>query len=78
MAYRIHELASLFPLMEGEPFHELAADIKANGLKEAAQPSEPLATAGAAASSLLGPTSRPPASIPSFQPPTTLLRRLRR
>jgi ParB-like chromosome segregation protein Spo0J len=29
-----HRLANLFPLLEGEPFEELKADIQANGLIE--------------------------------------------
>jgi hypothetical protein len=33
-AYDFHELALLFPLMEGEPFDELVADIKENGLRD--------------------------------------------
>ena len=34
-AYDFHELALLFPLMEGPAFDELVADIKANGLQQA-------------------------------------------
>ena len=33
-AYDFHELAMLFPKMEGEPFDELVADIKENGLRD--------------------------------------------
>ena len=35
LAYDFHELALLFPLMEGPAFDELVADIKANGLQQA-------------------------------------------
>ena len=32
--WEAHKLADIFPMMVGEPLDELAADIKANGLKE--------------------------------------------
>jgi hypothetical protein len=34
MMYELHRLANLFPLMEGEEFDQLVADIKVNGLHE--------------------------------------------
>jgi N6-adenosine-specific RNA methylase IME4 len=33
--FNFHPLANLFPLMEGEPFAELVADVKKNGLHDA-------------------------------------------
>ena len=32
--YKFHEVAGLFPLLEGKPFNELVEDIKKNGLLE--------------------------------------------
>ena len=34
MVHQFHPVAELFPLLTGEAFHQLAADIKKNGLRE--------------------------------------------